>query len=88
MSLVARVYKDMVIEKVPSPEYIAKLYQNPHILHMDVVVQPNKKLSDHRQDAYSYRYAKIAIAANTKEDIFNIYKECMKDNFGFVLKPV
>lgn len=60
-----RVWKDMIVKKVPTAAELKELTTTYDALGITIDVAINKKLSDYRQDAYSYRYGVIDIAGET-----------------------
>ena len=86
-SLVYRESEDKNVLTVPTQDQIHTLYtSNPHLLHIDILVKEATKLSDYRQDSYSFRYAKVAIGADTREEILTIAKDLTPQKLGITLR--
>lgn len=57
------------------------------MLGIRILVEPGKKLSDYKQDSYTYRYALIDIAGKNKSEILNTL-ELVKKKLTIKLVPL
>ena len=84
-SCVLRVYEDREVVSVPDEEELRRLTGEELALSVRVLVRPGTRLSDYKQDAYSFRYAIVNIEyadeAEREEKI-----ERIKDRLKFVLR--
>ncbi len=60
-SCVLRVYEDRAVVSVPSEEELRRLTDEGLALSIRVLVRPGTRLSDYKQDAYSFRYAIVNV---------------------------
>jgi len=56
-SCVLRVYEDKWVDKVPSAGEVQALIDAGLVHSARILAQPGTRLSDYKQDAYSFRYA-------------------------------
>lgn len=86
-SCVLRTYQDQLVTAVPTPTEIATLKAAGYLESVRLLADVGTKLSDYKQDAYTYRYALIDIAGNTHKDILRKL-EYVKQHLHFGLVPV
>ena len=86
-SCVLRTTKDCKIQSVPTQKELKKLHALPGVLGIRILVEPGKKLSDYKQDSYTYRYALIDIAGKNKTEILQTL-EIVKKKLRIQLVPI
>lgn len=86
-SCVLRVKEDCYVRSVPTREEIKHLKEKYDLIDIDSLVEPGKKLSDYKQDSYSYRYAFVDMAGNSRREILDKL-ERVKGELKFVFEPV
>jgi hypothetical protein len=68
-SYILRKYFDYVVASIPTRKYLSKLIKNNNLENIRVLGKTNKKLSQQKQDSYSYRYAIIDICGMSEDEI-------------------
>ncbi len=84
---VLRVKQDHYIKSIPTPEEVEHLKEKYGLIDIDILVEPGKKLSDYKQDSYSYRYAFVDIAGNSRQEILDKLGK-VRTELKFELEPV
>jgi biotin carboxylase len=84
-SCVLRVYENKEVISVPGREEIHKLVNEGLVRSVRVLVEPGTRLSDYKQDAYSFRYAIINIVYKDEKEMVMKLRE-VKKRLRFVLK--
>jgi biotin carboxylase len=64
-----RVFTDRFVEKVPTQERFRQLEKDLDIVEIDIWIQEGEKLSNRRQDAYSFRYGLVHIGGDSFEEV-------------------
>lgn len=84
-SCVLRVYQDAQVVSIPSSADIQAIIEDEIAHSVRVMVQPGRRLSDIKQDEYSYRYAIINIIGSDRSEI-NEKLAIAKERLKFVFK--
>jgi len=84
---VLRVKQDHYIKSIPTPEEVEHLKEKYGLIDIDILVEPGKKLSDYKQDSYSYRYAFVDITGDSRQEILDKLGKVRKE-LKFELEPV
>ncbi len=84
---VLRVKQDHYIKSIPTPEEVEQLKEKYGLIDIDILVEAGKKLSDYKQDSYSYRYAFVDIAGNSRQEILDKLGK-VRTELKFELEPV
>ncbi|NCN87450.1 MAG: ATP-grasp domain-containing protein [Candidatus Pacebacteria bacterium] len=79
ISFISRKYQDFLVEKLPSKLQIEKIRKKYKIQRLEIFVEKNQKLSDLRQDSFSFRYAIYDIHGNSEKHIKEVYKQARKE---------
>lgn len=82
-----RVLKNCAVKRVPTQAEIGKLKKQFDIENINIYVKEGTRLSDYRQDAYSYRYGVIDIAGKNLIEIKQKFALLMK-NLPLQLEPI
>lgn len=80
VSYVLRRKKDGYVKRVPSQKEIAIVIKSGYADLIQLLVEKGKKLSDYRQDEYSYRYAIVDISGKDEKET--------KKKFAFVKRTL
>ena len=86
-SCVLRTREDCEVRSVPTPEEIEYLKVKYDLIDIDLLVEAGKRLSDYKQDSYSYRYAFVDLAGDSCQDVLDRL-EGVKKELRFELEPV
>ena len=86
-SVVARVFDDRVVRRVPSPADIASLQSRFPDARLKVLCREGARLSEELQDGKSFRYALLNLGGDDREHIAARYAEAMR-GLHFELEPV
>lgn len=86
-SCVLRVPKDHMVVKVPTKKEKADIVKRFDLIAYHVLVKKGKKLSDYKQDAYTFRYAIADIAGESLSEIKQKF-ENFKKHSDIVLKEL
>lgn len=86
-SCVFRTFQNQFVIEVPSKQEIDFLSSIWPDIRIEIYAEPGKKLSEQRQDFYSYRYGIINIGGRDLQEILEIFEYC-KNNLTFKFKPV
>lgn len=68
-SYILRKYTDYMVTSIPNKKYLSDLIKNNSLENIKILGKKNKKLSQQRQDSYSYRYAIIDICGKSDKEI-------------------
>jgi hypothetical protein len=77
-SIPLRINDDSIVVSVPSKKSLETLEQELGIMSINIYVTEKSKLSDYRQDAYSFRYGVVDIAGKSLREIRMKEKKLMK----------
>jgi len=77
-SCILRVPHDGIVRAVPSDDEAERLVQQGSMLKLTYIADPGEKLSDYDQDSYTFRYAWIDIAGDTRQEILGKLDYCKK----------
>lgn len=77
-SCVLRLFEDRYVTRVPSEYDVQKLYEQFPNTRFELCCQAGKNLSDVLQDGKSFRYGLVHVAANTRDGLVDMFKECKK----------
>lgn len=86
-SCVLRVFEDHLVERVPSPGMLKRVYELFPDARIEIYAQEGKKLSDEKQDGKSFRYGLVHLGAYDHEDLFNRFAIC-EQLLNFKLTPI
>lgn len=78
-SFILRKYKDFVITKLPNEKELDIIKQKYNLEKIKIDQKINQKLSNKKQDSYSYRYGVIDIHGTTDKEIFSKYEKVKKE---------
>lgn len=84
-SCVLRMYADAKVVKVPTQGEIESVISNGLARSVRVLVQPGARLSDYKQDEYSYRYALINIMGKDTQEI-QTKLDIVKNQISFLFR--
>ncbi|MEJ2760337.1 MAG: ATP-grasp domain-containing protein [Gammaproteobacteria bacterium] len=74
-----RVYKNAVVERVPTEQEIEAVKEQFPDSLLEVMVEPGMQLSDMlNQDAYSYEIADLFLGAQNRRQLLDNYRECLQ----------
>jgi biotin carboxylase len=85
-SFILRKYQDYLITNIPSQKQIETILKKHNQSKIRILCKKSNKLSDQRQDSYSYRYAIIDICGKTNKEInekFQNIKQELKELITF-----
>lgn len=74
-SFILRKYSDAVITSLPTKNVLLNIIKNNNLENIKILGKKDKKLSQQRQDSYSYRYAIIDICGKSSKEINTKYQK-------------
>lgn len=84
-SCVLRRFTDKKVKQLPTAREIEALCQRRPDIRVEVLATAGERLSQQMQDSASYRYGLINIGGRNREDILNIFNDCLTHlTFEFV----
>lgn len=86
-SCVLRIFEDQLVKKVPSPKVINKLSKEFPQARFELCAAQGKKLSQVRQDGYSFRYGLVHLGAQGHQQLLKNFEQCKK-MLDFSFEPV
>lgn len=72
-SIVMRTGTDALVKKVPTAQVINQLKEEGYVLDVQILVDVGRRLSDYKQDSYSFRYCIVDVAGRSLEEILKKY---------------
>lgn len=78
-SFILRKYQNYLITKLPNSEELNKIKEKYNIETIKIDPKINQKLSDYKQNSYSYRYAVVNVYGKTNKEIFSKFENAKKE---------
>ena len=77
-SLVARLFDDRLVRRVPSLDELARFAERFPDARLKVLCREGHRLSDELQDGKSYRYALVNLGGESRGDVLARYEDAMR----------